>query len=100
MLARGSSNNPTHARTPREVDLLHTRMRHELLGDLRPIRGLVGDQVEAARRKASLAEDISNRPGALRSCLGAFEDCCVACGEWEGDGSQAEVVGSVPGRPM
>jgi hypothetical protein len=97
MLASRRGNNPTDASAPCEVDLLHTRMRHELFGNRRPLRSLMSDQIETASRKSGFAEDICNRPSTPRSRLGALENRRVSRGEWESDGSETEVVRGVPG---
>lgn len=96
----GRSDDRSHVRAPGKADFPDGRMSDQGGGDFGSIGRSVVENVEAPRRKTSLAEDVTNRPKTFRRQLGAFEDRRVTRGEGKGDGAGAEDVWSVPAERM
>jgi hypothetical protein len=96
MLASGGSNDRTDQGATGEVDLADIRVGDQRIGYGGCVGVLVIDDIEDARRKTSLAEDVTESPEALGRELGALEDDGITRRDGESDGTSAKDERSVP----
>lgn len=96
ILASGGSNDRTNQGATGEVDLADIGVGDQRIGYSGRIGALVIDDIEDARRKTSLAEDVTESPEALGRELRALEDDGVTRRDGESDGTSAQDERSVP----